>query len=47
MSVTSKARRAAHRALGREVKAGTADEAKAAAFKVAEYKSLAKAPKKK
>ena len=47
MSVTSQARRTAHRALGREVKAGTADEAKAAAYKVAEDKRLAKAPKKK
>ena len=47
MSKTSQARRTAHRALGREVKAGTADEAKAAAFKVAEEKRLAKAPKKK
>ena len=47
MSKTSYARRKAHRALGRTVKEGKADEAAATAYKTAEEKRLAKAPKKK
>ena len=47
MSATSQARRKAHRALGRQFKEGKLDEAAAAAYKAAEDKRLAKAPKKK
>ncbi|MEI8196804.1 MAG: hypothetical protein WCI73_12970 [Phycisphaerae bacterium] len=47
MSVSSYARRKAHRALGRDLKEGKLDEAAAAAYKVAEEKRLAKNPKKK
>ena len=47
MSKTSQARRKAHRALGREFKEGKLDEAAAAAYKAAEEKRVAKAPKKK
>jgi hypothetical protein len=46
MSATSKARRSAHRALGRNVKEGKADEAAAAAYKVVEDKRTAKLKKK-
>jgi hypothetical protein len=46
MSATSKARRAAHRALGRTVKEGKADEASAAAYKAVEEKRTAKLKKK-
>jgi hypothetical protein len=46
MSVTSKARRSAHRALGRNVKEGKADEAAAAAYKAVEEKRVAKLKKK-
>ena len=42
MSKTSYARRKAHRALGRDAKAGKLDEAAAAAYKTAEDKRLAK-----
>jgi hypothetical protein len=42
MSKSSYARRKAHRALGRDVKAGKVDEAAAAAYKVVEDKRLAK-----
>jgi len=47
VSKTSQARRKAHRALGREFKEGKLDEAAAAAYKAAEEKRVAKAPKKK
>jgi hypothetical protein len=47
MSASSYARRKAHRALGRDFKAGKLDEAAAAAYKTAEEKRLAKNPKKK
>ena len=47
MSATSHARRIAHRALGRDLKAGKLDEAATAAYKIAEEKRLAKNPKKK
>ena len=46
MSATSQARRKAHRALGRDFKAGKLDEAAAAAYKAAEEKRVAKLPKK-
>ena len=46
MSKSSYARRKAHRELGRQVKEGKADEAAAAAWKVAEDKRVAKLPKK-
>ena len=42
MSTSSYARRKAHRALGREFKAGKLDEAAAAAYKAVEDKRLAK-----
>jgi len=42
MSKTSYARRKAHRALGRDVKAGKADEAAATTWKTAEDKRVAK-----
>ncbi len=42
MSKSSYARRQAHRALGRDLKAGKLDEAAAAAYKVIEDKRLAK-----
>jgi hypothetical protein len=45
MSASSYARRKAHRALGRQVKEGKADEAAAAAWKAAEEKRVAKLPK--
>ena len=43
MSEKSKARRKAHRELGRQVKEGKVDEAKAAEWKAAEEKRVAKA----
>lgn len=46
MSKSSYARRKAHRALGRQVKEGKADEATAASWKTAEEKRVAKLPKK-
>ena len=46
MSKTSYARRKAHRALGRQVKEGKADETASAAWKTAEEKRVAKLPKK-
>ena len=42
MSKTSYARRKAHRALGRDFKAGTLDETAAAAYKAAEEKRQTK-----
>ena len=42
MSKTAYARRKAHRALGRDAKAGTLDEAALAAYKAAEEKRQAK-----
>jgi len=45
MSETSKARRKAHRAAGRDFKAGKLDEAAAATYKAAEEKRVAKLPK--
>jgi hypothetical protein len=42
MSTSSYARRKAHRALGREFKAGKLDETAAAAYKAVEDKRLAK-----
>jgi hypothetical protein len=42
MSEKSKARRKAHRELGRQVKEGKVDEAAAAAWKTAEEKRVAK-----
>ena len=46
VSKTSYERRKAHRALGRQVKEGKADETQAAAWKAAEDKRVAKLPKK-
>ena len=46
MSEKSKARRKAHRELGRQVKEGKADETAAAGWKTAEEKRVAKLPKK-
>lgn len=46
VSKTSYERRKAHRALGRTVKEGKADETQAAAWKTAEEKRVAKLPKK-
>ena len=45
MSKSSYTRRKAHRALGRQVKEGKADEASTAAWKTAEEKRVAKLPK--
>ncbi len=47
MSKTSYARRKAHRALGRQIKEGKADETTAAAWKTAEEKRVAKLKPKK
>lgn len=47
MSASSYKKRKAHRALGRDVAAGKADEATATAWKAAEEKRKAKIPAKK